>query len=205
MTRRLLLTVTAAVCAALLIAAPLAADEEEDQAIADEVAAVTADLVPGEWEEIAIGEGELEGLPACDDLGASVDEAKEGPFAEVAYLDAADEFGFPRAESAVYVFGKAKAAKRFAKALVSDDALDCLEGSAGLFASGSVEGEELELNNAAGFRLTVEGQRDVFVLDFLRVRVGRGVVTVNTASRDEPLPFVEDLMIALEEALVVAV
>lgn len=198
---RKLFIVTAAVCAALLITTPVVADEAEDQAIADEVAAATADLVPDGWEEVATGEGSIEGLPPCDDLTAAVDEAEEGPFAEIAYVDSADEFGTTQALSTVYIFGKAKEAKRLAKTLVSDHALDCIEASARLFASGDVEAEELELGSAAGQRLMFEGQRDEFVRDFLRVRVGRGVVTVHTTNRREPLPFVEDLITSLEESL----
>lgn len=200
---RKLLSVTAAACAALLIAAPVAADEEEDQAIADEVVAETADNVPDRWEEEPPADetDEVE-PPECEELTRTVEKAEEGPFAEIKYGDPTDPIGFTEVRAGAYIFPKAKLAKRFAKVLTSDESLACQGTFGQLFGvTAQADVEEIELNSAAGFRVTVEVEGGVFVLEGVRARVERGVVTVSAFSANGPLPFIEDLMAALEATL----
>ncbi|MGQ0803610.1 MAG: hypothetical protein ACT4PI_07095 [Actinomycetota bacterium] len=204
---RKLLGAAAAVCAALLIAAPASAgDAEEDQAIADDVVAAVAGLVPDGWvEDPEAGDVDNEGgPPECEDQQATVDEAKEGAYAAAAYQDPADEIGLTEAGAQVFVFPKAKQAKRFVRTLTSDAGAACAEAGAALI-DPDASIEELELNSASGFEVVAQSNDFVFVIDQLQTREGRAVALISGVSPDAPLPFIEDFVIGIEEALAEAV
>ena len=194
------------VCAAILMAAPAGAGEANDQQIADDVVAEVAGLVPDGWEEdTSTAEATVEPeVPACEDIQAMVDDAKEGPSAEVAYQDSADPIGLTEVGAQVFVFPRAKQAKRFVRTLTSDEGLACAEEGAAIFDPNATT-SEIEFNSASGFEVVAQSNDFSLVIQQLQTREGRAVALISGASEDEPLPFMEDFVLGIEEALAEAV
>lgn len=213
---RKLLTLTAGACAVVLMAAPVGAGEEEDQAIADEAVLTFLDLPEG-WEEgdppddDNPAEGEV---PECEAIERIVDKGDQSPHAESPDFDNGnDPNAVATVSNEVFVFPKAKAAKRYLKTFQADGE-DCLLGR-GEAAPGALDAELGELDiegvgsGGVGYTVfvTVESNGQQFSLanDIVVVRVGRAVTTFAAQNVDEPLPEGPEILAAvvsrLEDAL----
>lgn len=210
---RRLLSVVAIVCGVVLVAAPVGAGEPDDQQIADEAGLVLAD-VPDGWESMPSDDlGQETGIEECEAIDRANTGAVERPHSE------SPEFSDPEAlegttsiEGAVFVFPKAKGAKRFVAAYAADDARACFqaigESQVGHLPSNEVGTSDLDVeagDAAVGYRLEIEGTddagvTDAAVVDFLIVRLGRAVVSLGAQSAEEP-PSLDDAIDAVLERL----
>ena len=212
---RKLLPVVAIGCGAVLVAGPVGAGagERGDQQIADEAGLVLADLPDG-WESTPSDDlGQETGIEECEAIDRVNTRAVERPHSESPqFTDPDDPEDATSIEGAVFVFPKAKGAKRFVAAYAADGARDCFQAIGDTQVEGFPESEvgtsDLEVeggDDAVGYRLDIErtddaGVTDTAVVDFLVVRQGRAVVSLGAQSAEEP-PSLDDAFDAVLERL----
>jgi hypothetical protein len=210
---RKLLSVTVIMCGAAFVAAPAGAGEQDDQQIADEAGLVLADLPDG-WESTPSDDlGQETGIDECEAIDRVNTRAVAGPHSESPqFTDPDDPEGATSVEGAVFVFPKAKGAKKFVAAYAADGARDCFQAIGDSQVEGFPESEvgtsDLDVeggDDAVGYRLEIErtddaGVTDTVVVDFVIVRQGRAVVSLGAQSAEEP-PSLDDAMNAVLERL----
>ena len=202
--------------AVLLIATPATAlvDDEEDEAIAEEALPTLEDLPDG-WEESSVDEDTDEtGLPECEALDAASRSAQSHPNAESPNFYESTG-ATAQIEARIFVFAKAKAAKRFFKGWSANSAEDCWTalGNAAIEDRGpdaEVRVESLGVegigDDAVGRSLivAVPGSGSVYT-DLYVARVGRAIVGLSTqdfgGSLPEGLDLLELMAERVEEAL----
>jgi hypothetical protein len=210
-------TVVAATTVALAASPATAGDD--DEAIAKKAVLRASDLPDG-WEADESADPDeddpAEGrVPECEDIEAAIDKGDRTPHADSPQFDDGDDpNGIAAVSSEVFVFPKAKGAKRYLAPFKADAAADCLLGRAEVIPN-ILDAELVDLDVAGAgtdgvgysvlLTLDNEGVPFTFAVDVVVVRVGRGIVTFAAENADEPLPIGPDLLRAvtgrLEEAL----
>ncbi|HEX6312585.1 MAG TPA: hypothetical protein VF152_13305 [Acidimicrobiia bacterium] len=211
---RRLLPALAIACAAVLVAAPAGAGEADDQQIAEDVS-LTLDDFPDDWEaEPSSDLGEPSGIDECEALDDATATALEVAAYEETplFVDPDDPSGETTVEGAVFVFPKAKAAKRYFRPYADDAARECFQAVGDATVEGYPESEvgtsDLRVSAgdaAVGYRLEIEGTNDAgvtdsVVLDLIVVRQGRAVVNLGGQGPEEP-PDLDELIDTVLERL----
>lgn len=221
MRRRFAAVVVTAVAATTgaLAGSPAAAGANDDEAIAKRALLRASDL-PDSWEADESADPDqddpAEGrVPECEDIEAAIDKGDKSPHADSPQFDDGDDpNGIASVSNEVFVFPKAKGAKRYLAPFKADEAADCLLGRAEVIPN-ILDAELVDLDVAGagtdgvGYSalLTFDNEGVPFTLavDVVVVRVGRAIVTFAAENADEPLPIGPDLLRAvtdrLEEAL----
>src|SRR5712691_5712800 len=183
---RKLIAVVGLFSAVVIAAPPAGADTSKDKAIAKKAVLQRSDL-PAGWRDAGKQRSEESGAPECKKFDRESRTVKKIPHADSReFSDSSDPQQITQVSNTVAVFPNSKAAKRSFSVFASDDIVNCLQAV----------GEKATRKDAPGATVSVQDINVVKVgdaqtgrsivltgtdgssvnIDFVLVRVGRGVV-----------------------------